>query len=519
MNTELCIGWSVRSHRRLVLSAFFAMAALFPALPVTAQSTSRVNVDATGAESDKNSERPAVSADGRYVAFQSNATNLVPNDLNAAADVFVHDLQTGAIVRVSVHTDGTEGNANSERPAISESGRYVAFTSDASNLVAGDTATFDATTCAACTGSPDVFVHDRDPDGNGVLDEGNGTTVRVSVSSSGTAGNGESTRPSISGDGRYVAFRSEATNLVAGDTNGLRDVFLHDMQTGVTTRASETSSGTGGNGKSDRPVISGDGRYVAFYSDADNLVAGDNNAMRDVFVYDRTDGSMVRISVSSTGAEGNADSSRPAISSDGRFIVFYSDADNLVAGDTNALRDIFLHDRDPDGNGSFDTAGTTILVTNGTTGPSDGASSSPAISGDGSVLGFDSVATNLVPDDTNTFEDAFIYDRATATMTRLSACSALGVGGDDISSRPALSADGGIVAFQSAATNLVAGDTNAKDDIFVWDRDAATDASGCDEPPGTTNPPPTPSTRPCGAVGMLPLSLLLLGLTLMRRRN
>jgi hypothetical protein len=233
----------------------------------------------------------------------------------------VHDRQTGATTRVSVSSVGGQGNDFSSGPALSADGRYVAFESTASNLVAGDT-----------NGSGDVFVHDRQT----------GATTRVSVSSTGEQGNGNSFRAALSADGRYVAFESTASNLVAGDTNGTSDIFVHDRQTGATTRVSVSSAGEQGNNNSFRSALSANGRYVAFYSLASNLVAGDTNGRWDVFVHDRQTGVTRRVSVSSAGVQGNHDSMWPALSADGRYVAFDSVASNLVPGDTNETWDVFI---------------------------------------------------------------------------------------------------------------------------------------------------------------------------------
>jgi len=200
----------------------------------------------------------------------------------------------------------------------------VAFYSDSDNLVPDDT-----------NDQRDIFVHDR----------GTGQTTRVSVDSSGAQGNNNSEYPAISADGRFVAFMSLATNLVAGDTNGVMDVFVHDRGTGQTTRVSVASGGAQGNGTSAVPAISADGRFVAFYSYANNLVPGDTNRRSDVFIHDRGTGQTTRVSVASGEAQANDSSEYPAISADGRFVAFESYADNLVAGDTNGVDDIFVRDR------------------------------------------------------------------------------------------------------------------------------------------------------------------------------
>src|SRR5438445_496038 len=245
----------MRPTQRRVLSAVTLL--LLTALggrSAGAQTTVRVSVASDGTEGNDVSLGSALSADGRFVAFDSAATDLVAGDTNGVSDVFVHDRQTGTTERVSVASDGTQGNDASFYSALSADGRFVAFDSDATNLVAGDT-----------NGTTDVFVHDRQT----------GTTERVSVASGGgTQGNGKSggffAFPALSADGRFVAFQSDAPNLVAGDTNGTTDVFVHDRQTGTTERVSVASGGSQGNGCSAGPVLSADGRFVAFHRPATN---------------------------------------------------------------------------------------------------------------------------------------------------------------------------------------------------------------------------------------------------------
>jgi len=286
--------------------------------------TTRVSVSSAGEQANDYSYTPVISANGRFVAFHSLASNLVPDDTNNVFDVFVHDRQTGETTRVSVDSAGAQADFGSVFPVISVDGRFVAFASYASNLVAGDT-----------NHAADVFVHDRQT----------GETTRVSVDSAGAQGDNYSYLPSISADGRFVAFYSAASNLVAGDTNHTVDVFVHDRLTGETTRVSIDSDGVQANSDSYLPSISADGRFVAFTSHASNLVAGDINYAPDIFVHDRLTGETTRVSVDSAGAQANASSEFPKISADGRFVAFYSSASNLVAGDTNDAVDIFVHDR------------------------------------------------------------------------------------------------------------------------------------------------------------------------------
>jgi Tol biopolymer transport system component len=260
------------------------------------------------------------------VAFEGGAANLVDNDTNGKYDIFIHDCQTGETTRISVKSDGTEAKGDSHNPSLSADGQLVAFDSYATNLVDGDTSVMS-----------DVFVRDRQTS----------QTMRVSVKSGGAESNGYSYTPSISADGRYVAFASDATNLVDGDTNGKVDIFEHDRQTNQTTRVSVKSDGTQGNNHSYGPSICADGRYVAFYSVSDNLVDGDTNGVNDVFVHDYQGGQTACISVNIAGVQGNSHSGNPSICGNGRYATFSSNASNLINGDTNGTSDIFVHDKGP----------------------------------------------------------------------------------------------------------------------------------------------------------------------------
>jgi Tol biopolymer transport system component len=286
--------------------------------------TTRVSVASDGGPANGDSISPAISADGRYLAFASGATNLVSDDTNNFDDVYLHDRETGETTRVSVSSAGAEGNSWSRFPAISANGRYVAFLSRASDLVSDDSNGYD-----------DVYLHDRVT----------GQTERVSLSSGGAGGNGGPAKlsgPSISADGRYVAFHSEASNLVAGDNNACEDVFVHDRLTGQTERVSLSSDGVEGDSWSTSPSISADGRYLAFISWASNLVSGDSNDTADVYLHDRVTGQTERVSLSSYGAEANSGSDHPSVSADGRYVAFSSGASNLVSGDSNGHEDIFV---------------------------------------------------------------------------------------------------------------------------------------------------------------------------------
>jgi Tol biopolymer transport system component len=362
--------------------------------------TSRVSVSSSGAQAQPGrdpfggSTEGAISANGRWVVFTSDASNLVRGDTNRARDVFLHDRVTGATTRVSVSSSGRQANGYSESPAISADGRYVAFQSFASNLVARDTNRLT-----------DVFVRDLRTH----------RTTRVSLDSRDRQARCnlsycESTQPALSAHGRYVAFQSSATNLVRHDTNRLGDVFLRDRRTGRTTRVSVDSHGRQGgrdrtNNGSNAPGISANGRYVIFHSADSNLVRGDTNRTFDIFLHDRRTGRTTRVSVGNSGQQANGENLGPAsISSDGRYVAFASLASNLVAGDVNDITDVFVRDV---------AAGHTALVSLGDRGQQGTDASAPAavaFSANERFLAFSSWAPNLVPHDTNDKPDAFVRD-------------------------------------------------------------------------------------------------------------
>jgi Tol biopolymer transport system component len=445
----------VNPTRGLLRSTRTGALAVFLATAARAQVTQRVSVDSSGAQADSASLLPVISPDGRYVAFESIASNLVPGDTNITWDVFLRDRWLGTTQRVSVATGGAQSDSACRRPAMSADGRVIAFHSRATNLVAGDT-----------NGTDDVFVRDRH----------SATTARVSLANGGVEAHGNSRDAAMSADGRYVAFESDAPDLVAGDTNLAVDVFVHDRTTGTTERVSVATGGTQANSASMHASISADGRYVAFHSFATNLVPGDTNGSIDVFVRDRQLGTTDRVSVDTGGAQANSDSLWPCISADGRFVAFESSASNLAAGDTNLAWDVFVHDRQ---------TGTTERVSVGSGSglvQGDGGSHAPSISSDGRFVAFESDATNLIGGDTNGVRDVFVRDRERARTERVSIASASAglAQGDGDSTSARITDDGRFVTFASGATDLVSGDTNAQDDVFVHDRDAAGFASLCD---------------------------------------
>ncbi|MFG1339985.1 VCBS domain-containing protein [Xanthobacter autotrophicus] len=399
----------------------------------------RVSTTAAGAQGNGYSYSPVFSPDGTKVAFYSSASNLVAGGTNGAYDIFVKDLATGAVTRVSADAAGAQGNSSSYSPVFSPDGTKVAFYSYASNLVAGDT-----------NGTYDIFVKDLTT----------GAVTRVSTDTAGTQGNYDSVIPVFSPDGTKVAFVSVASNLVAGDTNDTPDIFVKDLTTGAVTRVSTDAAGAQGNGGTNDLVFSPDGTKVAFYSYADNLVAGDTNNSADTFVKDLTTGAVTRVSTDAAGAQGNSYSSSPVFSPDGTKVAFYSNASNLVAGDTNGATDIFVKD--------LTTGAITRVSTDAAGAQGNYYSYSPVFSPDGTKVAFYSYASNLVAGDTNGSADIFVKDLTTGAVTRVST-DAAGAQGNYESYDPVFSPDGTKVAFYSLASNLVAGDTNGTTDIFVKD--------------------------------------------------
>jgi Tol biopolymer transport system component len=354
----------------------------------------RVSVDSAGNLGNSDSYSPSISADGRFVAFTSGASNIVPGDTNSSRDIFVRDRLTNTTTRVSVDSAGNQANSDCYYPSISADGRFVAFYSTASNIVPGDT-----------NNNYDIFVRDRLTN----------TTTRVSVDSAGNQGNGQSYSPSISADGRFVAFYSTASNIVPGDTNNIFDIFVRDRLTNTTTRVSVDSAGNQGNGGSDNPSISADGRFVAFNSYASTLVPGDTNGEEDIFVRDTLTNTTTRVSVDSAGNQGNDTSYRLSISADGRFVAFESGASNLVPGDTNEKRDIFVRDTltNTTTRVSVDSAGNQTNIDSYT----------PSISADGRFVAFNLYSPNIEPDTTYA-DDIFVRDTLTNTTTNVSVDSA-----------------------------------------------------------------------------------------------
>ena len=370
----------------------------------------------------------SLSGDGRYLAL-TGTSGFLPH-------IFLYDRYTGTSRDLTPLANNV-GIA----PEISANGQYVVFRSSASNLVTDDSNGIVA----------DIFIHDVRTH----------KTSLISKASDGEQGNDLSHFAAISGDGQSVAFSSAATNLVANDTNNASDVFMRNRKTGKTIRISVSSTGAQADtGVSNGIVdISGDGRYVVFSSFSNNLTPGDSSS-EDIFLRDTQSGVTTRISqpVRATGFDGG--SKQPAISTDGRFIVFSSGSSKLVADDTDDLNaDIFVYDR---------TNKKNVKITKN----ADGSSIMPTISASGRFVGFMSQASNLVADDTNGAWDTFIHDRQTGKTSRINVTAQnLQSTGDSLllQARPDISADGRFMSFESAAKDLTADDADNVTDVFLRD--------------------------------------------------
>lgn len=434
----------------------FVVGTLLAASSESTGQTTRVSVASNGAQSDAASDSAAISLDGRFVAFESSATNLVPGDTNGVADVFVHDRATGHTTRVSISSAGAQSPEHSTSPAISGDGRYVAFVSRASSLVSGDTA-------CMVPGCSNVYLHDRLT----------GQVTLVSVSVDGTPPNGSSSSPTVSGDGRVVAFVSNASNMTAVDLNGPRsDVFLRDVRLGSTINVTGLAPpllsappvvapafGAWG------PSLSADGRFVAFASDAGELVVGDSNAncqveyvgtgnCVDVFVYDRALATIVRASVNSQGAQMFYGGYAPSLSADGRVVTFLSpsaDPDAATGFQCIVRGASTVYARD------LQTGTTAVISTSG--GNCASSRNHASVSADGRFVSFTRLAQVA-----GERHQSVVADRLSGAERRsnLSGVSGEPSGGVGYLGSYALglSRDGRYALFTSSASNLVAGDTN-----------------------------------------------------------
>lgn len=412
------------------------------------------------------SQDARATADGHQVVFASNANNLVLND-TGGTDIFVRDRFNATLKRMSVRADGSQAIGAHWHPDISSDGRYIVFSSDSTSLVTPST-----------TGRQ-IYLRDRDTDADGIFDEPGAVAVElISVSSSGVRAVGDSGLPCVSANGRYVTFQSLSANLVAGDSNGVMDVFLRDRWSGTTVRVSSTGA-SAGNAASNVPNISRNGEYVVFQSNASNLIAGDTNQTTDVFRYAVNGGMLERISVSSSGTQLSAGSVLgseaivgPCISADGRQIIFQTSS-AAIAGDTNGQIDIYVRDM---------KLLSTVRVSSRANGSQ---TVYPCISGtmssDARFVLFSTTDNLVIANDTNNRQDIFMHDRDLdgdgifdepgETSIRRVSVGSRGVQ-TSLASYGGRIIDGGTeVIFATTAGNLVQGDNNGFPDVFRVDFD------------------------------------------------
>lgn len=394
------------------------------------ESISRISLAPDGAEANGSSEAPDVSADGRYVAFHSDASNLVPDDTNGARDVFRYDTVTGEMRRISVAADGTQANGGSLFAAMSADGRFLVFSSDANNLVANDT-----------NGERDVFVHDA------ITGE---VTADLPTSDASVA--------DVSEDGNLILFRSLDSTLVPGDTNGGRDAFLYDRSSGQTTLIGETAPGVIGN-NSHPEQISGDTRHV-LYRAGEGSGALPNPDL--LFVRDLVTGAIERLSDGPGGTLPDDNIDDGSISDDSRFVSFSTFAGNLDPADDNSLSDVFVHDRQT-GQITRITDSVESLATQ-----TIGARS-PNISGDGRWIAFASDGADLVPDGaTDDDRDSllFVYERQTGAIILITETADENPAyGATLSHQ--ISDDGRTIVFSSDSSIQIEGDNNGVSDVFI----------------------------------------------------
>jgi Tol biopolymer transport system component len=424
-----------------------AIGALAPARPAGAATasygaTGRVSVTTAGAQAAQSiGDLLAVSSDGRYVAFTTSAP-LQADDTNGARDAYLRDRVAGTTTRVSLTDADAQISGPAELCGMSRNARYVAFVAHGANLpVATD----------------QVYRRDR----------ALGTTVLVSRSTAGVASSdgadsGIATDEPcpLSDDGRYVAFTSTDDALAPGDLNGTAtDVFRRDVQTATTVRASVSGSGTSANGAARGAAMSADGGTIAFASAGTNLVANDSNAKWDVFVHAFSPSGTYRMSVKAGGGQVSGSSEQPSISADGLKVAFSSTATDLAAGDTNGATDVFVRNR---------TADTVTRASLFGAAQADGPASLPHLSDDGRYVSFSIYLPEVAVDDANQNDDVYRRDLTQGSAALVSVTHG-GEAGDGQAYENAISGDGTVVAFASSSTDLVRNDTDGTPDVFARD--------------------------------------------------
>lgn len=393
---------------------------------------------ASGGTLPGDSRAPAISADGAWVVFESDASDLVPDDTNGVCDIFRVSRLGGALERVSVSMDGAQADGPSFGATVSGDGGRVAFASDATNLVPQDT-----------NGCTDVFVRAYPQ----------GSVFRASVGPRRLQASGPSSAPHLADNGKWLVFASTAMNLTADDTNGVADIFRYELRSAAVERVSLASTGAQGQAASREPQISGNGTWIAFTTEADDLALHDANGKADALVNALPEGRTWCVSLTAADAK-PAGGAAPSLSHTGRRIAFVSESPDIVAADRNAVADVFVR--------YMDEKRTVRISCSPAGDDADGPSGEPRISADGQFVVFSSLAGNLAPGDANGVRDVFLCDLQTLRLTRISVAPG-GDPADGASSAPDISADGRFVVYQSAATNLTPGDTNGRIDIFVYD--------------------------------------------------
>lgn len=430
-----------------------AMLSLFVLVTASCAYVTRasVGVNGGGAAVEANGESidASLSADGSLMAFASFADNLVPGDNNNDKDIFVRDLQAGTTELISKGSGGGPANGLSGQPEISPDGRWVVYWSFADDIVAGDT-----------NAASDVFLYDRQND----------VTERVSVDSNENQAIGGSLGGSVSDDGRFVTFYTTA-QLAAGDTNNDFDVYVRDRALGGVTRLVSSDPTFVAVGGSFDPVISGNGQAIVFWSFSDDILAADTNGQPDVYWHNVPIGFEVLVSVDAGGGPTNGGSFLPDVSELGDIVVYESIATDIVAGDTNGVSDVFRWDLNTNANSMVSARPQATGFT-----PSNGSSGGPSVDADGSVIAFNSSATNLDsgslpgPADTNGLSDVYMWVEEVDGFGGIGLVSQTVTAGvaNGVSVNPAVSADGSAVAYQSLATNFGSStDTNGVNDVFV----------------------------------------------------
>jgi Tol biopolymer transport system component len=406
-------------HWPLLFATIFTASISLYGAPATASEVELASVRA-GSDVAAGGRGPAVSDDGRFVAFLSRYGNVVPGDTSSRDDLFVRDTVAGTTERVSVGHDGSEANCDSFAQSISADGRFIAFMSCATNLVRGQPdvwgwhvfvrdrvqKTTEMTVVGiypriSASGRYIAYLSAEDSPDVYFIDRSTGLTELISANASGLPVKG-CANPSLSRDGRFVAFWSAAADLVPDDTNLVPDIFVRDRLSGLIERVDVASNGDQANDSaSGRPSLSDDGRYVAFRSVASNLVPGDVAYSEDIFVRDRLSGTTERISVTSTGEpQGSVDRSSPVISAGGRFVLFES-----YVPTANFRGDVFMRDRQ---------RGTTVRVTPART---NRGSQDATMSADARFVAVETKASNLSLEDVNGLPDVYLIDRQPATSS------------------------------------------------------------------------------------------------------